>query len=142
MRVIISQQQQQQGNNSNKNLQNDVTTNQHKEEEAVMPDKQRYPLLTQLGLPLTKRYVSTLFCEIVLLQSDHLDVIGKLKYSTFRGTTCSLLRVPRSSSPVSFRRHANEWLKRLLKLPLLEPSSIEEEPENRDKPENRNEVNS
>ena len=111
MKLIVAQQQLQDGNNlSDKAADNNESTTNQDEDivVGVTPNKKRYPLLTQLNIPLTKNYVSTLFREIVLLQSDHPTVIGELEYSTFRGTTCSILKVPRSSSFDTFKRNANE----------------------------------
>jgi hypothetical protein len=74
-----------------------------------------FPILSMVGLPVTKRLVSSLLREIVALSSLNPDN-GLLSYETHRGTSCELLRVIRSKNKSSFatnvRRHQS-WLHRL-----------------------------
>ena len=78
-------------------------------------DATRYPILSQLGLPISKTLLSALLCEIVLLSRNHPDK-GILTYSTHRGTEGTLLNIPRSRNEDSFgtiARSKNSWIKQL-----------------------------
>jgi hypothetical protein len=75
--------------------------------------KSSYPILTDLGLPLSPVFLSALLRELVMLSRDN-PQRDMLTYSTHRGTTCQLLSIPKSSSEYRFQRNSKEWLKTLL----------------------------
>ena len=94
----------------------------HLEEEEYDIRESSCPILSMVGLPVTKRLVSSLLQEIVALSSlfpDH----GLLSYETHRGTSCELVKVMRSKNKNSFvtnvRRHQS-WLHRLPSLVVQE----------------------
>ena len=81
-----------------------------------------FPVLSLVGLPVTKRLVSSLLREIVAL-SQMYPKHGLLSYETHRGTECELVKVTRSKNKESFvanvRRHQS-WLHRLPSLVVVE----------------------
>jgi hypothetical protein len=89
--------------------------NNFMEEEEFQTRESSFPILSLVGLPVTKRLVSSLLREIVALSclySEH----GLLSYETHRGTSCELVKVTRSKNKDCFvtnvRRHQS-WLHRL-----------------------------
>jgi hypothetical protein len=76
-------------------------------------NKSSYPILTDLGLPLSPVFLSALLRELVMLSRNH-PQRDMLTYSTHRGTTCRLLSIPKSSSEYRFQRNSKQWLKTLL----------------------------
>jgi hypothetical protein len=74
--------------------------------------KSSYPILTDIGIPLSRTFVSALLRELVMLDKANSEA-GVHSYSTHRGTTCRLLSIPKSSTEYRFRRNAKHWLKRL-----------------------------
>jgi hypothetical protein len=74
--------------------------------------KSSYPILTDIGIPLSRTFISALLPELVMLDKANSEA-GVLLYSTHRGTTCRLLSIPKSSTKYRFRRNAKHWLKPL-----------------------------
>ncbi len=77
-------------------------------------NKASYPILTDLGLPLSSEFfLSALLRELVMLDRNNPkgDI---LTYLTHWGTTCRLLSIPKSSSEYRFQRNSKQWLKTLL----------------------------
>ena len=99
-----------------------VSGNNHVEEQEFETRESSFPILSQIGLPMTKRLVSSLLREIVALSCLYPDC-GLLSYQTHRGTSCELVKVTRSKNKESFvtnvRRH-HSWLHRLPSLVVPE----------------------
>jgi hypothetical protein len=76
-------------------------------------NKASYPILTDLGLPLSSVFLSALLRELVMLDRNNPES-DILTYQTHRGTTCRLLSIPKSSSEYRFQRNSKQWLKTLL----------------------------
>ncbi len=74
--------------------------------------KSSYPILTDIGIPLSRTFLSALLRELVMLDKADSEA-GVLSYSKHRGTTCRLLSIPKSSTEYRFRRNAKHWLKPL-----------------------------
>jgi hypothetical protein len=92
------------------------------EEEEFETRQSSFPVLSLVGLPVTKRLVSSLLREIVALSFLH-PQHGLLSYETHRGTSCELVKVTRSKNKECFvtnvRRH-HSWLHRLPSLVVAE----------------------
>ncbi len=86
--------------------------NNHMEEEEFQTRESSFPILSLVGLPVTKRLVSSLLREIVALSCVY-PHHGLLSYETHRGTSCELVKVTRSKNKGCFvtnvRRHQS-WL--------------------------------
>ena len=100
-----------------------VSGNQHHAEEQVFETRESSsPTLSQIGIPVTKRLVSSLLREIVALSCLYPDCC-LLSYQTHRGTSCELVKVTRSKNKESFvtnvRRHQS-WLHQLPSLVVAE----------------------
>jgi hypothetical protein len=63
--------------------------------------KSSYPILTEIGIPLSRTFLSALLRELVMLDKANSEA-GVLSYSTHRGTTCRLLSIPKSSTEYRF----------------------------------------
>ena len=96
--------------------------NDRMEEEEFETRESSFPVLALIGLPVTKRLVSSLLREIVALSSSYPDQ-GLLSYETHRGTSCELVKVMWSKNKDCFvanvRRHQS-WLHRLPSLVVAE----------------------
>ena len=94
----------------------------HMEEEEFQTRESSFPIMSLLGLPVTKRLVSSLLREIVALSCLYPEH-GLLSYETHRGTSCELVKVTRSKNKDCFvtnvRRHQS-WLHRLPTLVVAE----------------------
>jgi hypothetical protein len=66
-----------------------LSGNNHMEEQEFEMRQSSFPILLQIGLPVTKRLVSSLLREIVALSCFYPDC-GLLLYQTHRGTPCEL----------------------------------------------------
>jgi hypothetical protein len=97
----------------------------HLEEVEYEIRESSFPILSMVGLPVTKRLVSSLLREIVALSSLFPEN-RLLSYETHRGTSCELVKVVRSKNKNSFvtnvRRHQS-WLHRLPS--LVVPQSVD-----------------
>jgi hypothetical protein len=58
--------------------------------------KSSYPILSDIGILLSRKFPSALLRALVMLDRANPEA-GVLSYSTHRGTTCRLLRIPKSS---------------------------------------------
>jgi hypothetical protein len=84
----------------------------HTEEEEFQTRELLFPIMSLLGLPVTKHSVSSLLREIVALSCLYPEH-GLLSYETHRGTSCELVKVTRSKNKDYFvtnvRQHQS-WL--------------------------------
>jgi hypothetical protein len=89
-----------------------VPGNNHVEEQEFETCESSFPTLSQIGFPITKRLVSSLLRDIVVLSCLYPDC-ALLSYETHRGTSSELVKVTRSKNKESFvttvRRHQS-WL--------------------------------
>jgi hypothetical protein len=88
-------------------------SSESEESKASDLNKSSYPILTDLGLPLSPVFLSALLRELVMLSRDNPQQ-DMLTYSTHHGTTCQLLSIPKSPSEYRFQRNSKQWLKTLL----------------------------
>jgi hypothetical protein len=63
--------------------------------------KSSYPILSDIGILLSRIFLSALLRELVMLDRANSEA-GVLLYSTHRGTTCRLLSIPKSSTEYRF----------------------------------------
>eukprot|EP00978_Attheya_sp_CCMP212_P037364 scaffold175527_cov64-Attheya_sp.AAC.1 len=84
----------------------------------IETDAFRYPLLTQLSLPLHKMFLSPLLRELVALSNNN-PSLNILEYSSYRGESRTIVQVAPSTSVEGFNKRLRRGNKNLRSLPLL-----------------------